>query len=237
MSRMILITVGALFAAVATACSGGGDATGPLATLNPADFHARIDNPLFPLSGLGPKVFEGEERDPETGDVLKTRLESTVLDKTEVVAGVDVTVLEEKAYQNGELIEVALDYFAQHRDGSVYYFGERVDNYEDGKIANHDGQWLSGDGDNLPGIIMAAQPVAGQVLEQEHAPGIAEDKSQMVALDQAVTTPAGAFHGCLKTDDYSNLDDPVVHEFKYFCPGVGLVREEPPEGTLDLMSY
>ncbi len=241
MSRIVLIACAALLAGgLLSACGGGGDNHSGSPTgspINAADFQAKIDNPLFPLSSLQPKAFEGEEKDPDTGKTVKTRLESTVLPGTDLLAGVKVVVLEEKAYKDGELIETALDYFAQHRDGSVYYFGERVDNYENGEVANHDGQWLSGDGDNAPGIVMLAKPVAGQVSDQENAPGVAEDKSKVVALDLAVTTPAASFQGCLETDDFTLLDSPVVHEFKFFCPGVGLVHEEFPDGHLDLISY
>jgi hypothetical protein len=212
-----------------------GSVVGFAAPPDPADFSTTIDNPLFPLSSLGPKVFDGETVDPDTGDTLVTRLESRVLPQTDVVAGVAVVVLEEKAYEDGELIEVALDYFAQNRDGSVYYLGERVDNYEGGVIVNHDGQWLSGEGQNEPGIVMPAQPVVGQTYDQENAPGIAEDKATVLSINESVTVPAGTFSGCLKTRDFSPLD-PGIEEFKFYCPGVGLVREEAEGEFLDLTS-
>jgi len=233
----VSLAVSVTAAALLTACGGGG-AKQVAPTVNPADFQAKVDHPLFPLSSRGAKVFEGEERDPETGEVIKTRLESTLLPQTDVVAGVEVTVLQEKDYENGEngeLVESTLDYFAQHRDGSVYYFGERVDKYEGGKVVGHEGQWLAGEGANEPGIYMPAKLVLGQTFEQEKAPGLAEDASKVVALDETVTTPAGSFSGCVKTEDFSPLDKTT--EFKYYCPGVGLAREEPPGGHLDLISY
>jgi hypothetical protein len=232
-----VVVLGAMIAAAALlgACGGGGSKQAESPSLNPADFQIRIDNPLFPVSSLGPKVFEGEEKDPETGETIKTRLESTVLPDTDVLAGVEVVVLEEKDYEDGELVESTLDYFAQHRDGSVYYFGERVDEYEEGKVVGHEGQWLAGEGNNQPGIFMPVKPVLNQTFEQEKAPGVAEDRSKVVAVDQTVTTPAGSFSGCIKTEDFSPLDN--VSEFKYYCAGLGLVREEPPGGHLDLISY
>lgn len=217
------------------AACGNGQEKGAATAINPADFQAKVDHPLLPLSSLNPKVFEGEERDPDTGEVVKTRLESTVLPQTDVVAGVEVTVVQEKDFQDGELVESTLDYFAQHRDGTVYYLGERVDEYENGKVVSHEGQWLAGEGKNEPGVFMPAQPVLGETFEQEKAPGLAEDRSKVVALDQSVTTPAGSFSGCLKTEDYDPLSK--VTEFKYYCPGVGLVREEFKEGHLDLIAY
>jgi len=227
-----LATLGVLMLA---ACGGGGDAAdNSSAAIHPADFQATIDNPFYPLSSLGPRSYEGEESDPDTGEVVETRLESTVLPETDVVAGVEVTVLEEKNYEDGELVERTLDYFAQHKDGSVYYFGERVDDYEGGKVVGHESQWLAGEGENEPGVFMPAQPVVGAEFEPEKAPGVAEDRSKVVAADQTVTTPAGAFSGCIKTEDFDPLGNTT--EFKYYCPGDGFVREEPESGFLDLVS-
>ena len=43
------------------------------------------------------------------------------------------------AYLDGRIQEVAVDYFAQADDGSVWYFGEDVANYEDGVVVDHEG--------------------------------------------------------------------------------------------------
>lgn len=217
-----------------TSAGGNGGGSGKL---DPDDFSTEIDNPLFPLSNFETKIFEGEETDPDTGEIISTRLESTVLNRSGKVAGIKILVLEEKAYQDGELIEVALDYFAQHSDGTVYYFGEDVDNYVDGKIDNHDGSWRAGKDGAVQGIIMPAAPFVGQAYQQEFAPGIAEDKAEVVALNESVSTPAGDFTGCLKTKDINPLDTPPLVEFKFYCPGVGVVREEAPDGFIELTSY
>ncbi len=206
------------FAMVAFAVTGEPEA-GAQEPIVPGEFQAEITNPYFPLSKLGPKVIEGQDTN-EDGETVATRLESTVHDRTEVVAGVTVTVLEERAYEDGELIEVALDYFAQHENGDVYYFGEHVDNYEDGKVANHNGQWLSGEGENRPGIFMPANPEAGQTLQVEYAPGIAEDMTTILSVTETVETPVGTYENCIKTRDFTPLE-PGLEEFKWYCPGVG----------------
>ena len=146
-------------------------------------------------------------------------------------------MLEEKVFANDELIERALDFFAQHDDGTVYYFGELVDNYENGKIVDHDGSWLAGKNGAEPGIVMPADPFVGQTFNQENAPGVAEDQSRVLALDENVKTPAGKFKGCAKFEDTNPLDSPPTTEFKWFCPGVGLVRDVDAEGFVELVSY
>ena len=40
------------------------------------------------------------------------------------------------AYLGGRIQEVALDFYAQADDGSVWYFGEDVYNYEKGAVAD-----------------------------------------------------------------------------------------------------
>jgi hypothetical protein len=194
--------------------------------VNPADFSAKVDHPLLSLVSVRSQTFEGTERDPKGGETIKTRMEKQVLDQPEKVAGVEVTALEVKEYEDGELVERTLDYFAQHRDGSVWYFGERIDDYEDGKVTGHEGQWLAGEGNARPGLYLPADPVVGQEFAQEQVPGVAEDRSTILAVGAEVTTPAGRFTGCIRVKDYAPLTK--TEEFKFYCPKVGIVREKRP---------
>jgi hypothetical protein len=224
----LIFVAGAMSFAARTPASAQG-------AINPADFSPVITNRLFPLSSLGPKVLVGKTTDPDTDQTVEERLESRVLPDTAVVDGVTVLVLEEKAYVDGELVEVALDHFAQHKNGDVYYFGEHVDNYENGVVANHEGQWLAGENGNQPGVIMPAQPKVGVTYDQENAPGIAEDKAKVLSLTEVVSTPLGTYTNCMKTSEFTPLE-PGVEEFKFQCPGVGLVREEAEDGFIQLVS-
>ncbi|MGH2948730.1 MAG: hypothetical protein ACRDPC_21160 [Solirubrobacteraceae bacterium] len=163
------------------------------------------------------------------------RVASRVVDEADRVAGVPVAVVEVKDYERGQLVEHTHDYYAQRDDGSVWYLGERINDYQDGKIVGHKGQWLAGRGNAKPGLFMPADPKVGEDFQQERAPGVAEDRSTVVALGVDVRTPAGSFSDCIKTKDFAPLDD--VTEFKFYCPGVGLVREDLPDGRLDLVRY
>jgi hypothetical protein len=249
LSKTRLWTSLLLVALVATACGGDDESSAgketttstsatptsqPMAdAINPADFTDKVDHPLFSLVGFRPQFFEGTERDPESGETVKTRGEKRLLDKTEVVAGVTVAVVEHKEFDDGELVEATFDYFAQHRDGRVFYFGERVDDYEDGKVVGHEGQWLAGEDNAKAGIYLPVDLTVGKVFAQEQAPGKAEDTSTIVAVGADVTTKAGKFTGCLRVKDYAPLTK--TEEFKFYCPKVGIVREEQPNGTSDLV--
>jgi hypothetical protein len=236
LSALLALALIALVSAPGTTSAGKKGPEAAPGGLNPADFSTTIDNPLFPLSSLGTKAFEGQETDPETGETVDVSLVSTVLAKTTKVAGIQVLVLEELAYEDGVLVERALDYFAQHRDGTVYYFGEKVSNYADGKFVDHSGSWIAGRHGASPGIIMPADPVVGQTFNQENAPGVAEDQAEVIDIGESIRTPAGRFTDCVVMEDTSPLD-PGVIDTKWYCPGIGLVRDEGPDGFIELVSY
>ena len=200
--------------------------------VNPADFSTNVDNRFFPVQPGQPRAYEGEEK--SGAETTKTRVEETVLAETDTMAGVEVRVVEAKEYENGELTEITKDYYAQHKDGAVYYFGERVDEYSGGQVVGHGGQWVAGEGQNQAGVFMPADPKVGDQFQQERAPGIAEDTSKVIVVDETVDVPAETASGCIKTEDYSPIDKAT--EFKFYCPDIGLMREEFTGGFLDLVS-
>jgi hypothetical protein len=239
-SRRPLTAVLLGLAVVASGCGGddeqsGGKTKAPRPAIDPAQFTSKVDHPLVPLLTVGVKVYEGRERDPDTGRTFDARVVTRVQPRTFDVAGVRSAIVAVREYEDGELVESTRDYYAQRRDGSVFYMGEHVNDYEDGKIVGHDGQWFAGQRNAKPGLFMPAKPRVGLDFEQEQAPGVAEDRSTVVALGRRVTTPAGTFDDCIKTKDVAPLDN--LTEFKYYCPRVGLVREDKQYGRSDLVSY
>ena len=107
----------------------------------------------------------------------------------------------------------------------VFYFGESVDYYKNGKVVNHEGSWLAGEGGNRPGLIMPGQPKVGMRYYQEIAPGVAMDRAEIVSLSETCTTPAGTFPKCMKVQEGSAIEL-LAKEFKFHAPGIGLVQDE-----------
>ncbi len=200
-----------------------------------AKLSATVDHPLVPLTTIPTKLFIGEEVDDETGKRIDLRVEETVMPRTKQVDGIDVAVVAVNDYRNGKLVETTLDYFAQAADGTVHYMGERVDMYKDGKIVGHEGAWLTGDQGTQPGVFMPADPAVGDIFEPERVPGVAEERTTVIAVDQTVTTPAGTFKGCLVAEDAELREG--ISEQKTYCPEVGLVREDFPGGYLELVEF
>ena len=166
----------------------------------------------------------------QPGKVLKLahgndRLTVTILPGTKTVDGVTTGVLEEREEKDGQLIEVSRNFFATDRNtGDVYYFGEDVDNYKDGKIINHESAWLAGEKGARFGLMIPGKPKVGDKFYQEIAPKVALDRVEVVSVDETVKTPAGTFHHCLHLRETTPLEADVSH--KYYAPGVGIIKDD-----------
>jgi hypothetical protein len=173
-------------------------------------------NDYFVLEPGFQLVLEGDE----------TRLQITVLNETKTVDGVITRVVEEKEWKEGKLDEIARNYFAMcEQTKDVFYFGEDVDFYENGKVVKHDGTWHAGENGNKAGLIMPGTPQLNMKYYQELAPGVAMDWAEIVSLTETCQTPAGTFSTCMKVKEGSALDL-LATEYKYHAPGIGLVRDE-----------
>ena len=141
-------------------------------------------------------------------------------------------VMEERETEDGELAEVSRNFVAHCSNSrDVYYFGEEVDNYEDGEIVNHDGGWLAGRRGARPGLLMPEDGfILGQRYYQEVAPDVALDRAEHTHTGFSVTVPAGKFDDCIRVEETSPLE-PGDISAKYYCRGVGLVRDEQLELT------
>lgn len=161
-----------------------------------------------------------------------TKVEINILDETKQIDGITTRVVEEKEWKDGELYEIARNYFAIcEGTKDVFYFGEDVDFYEDGKVVKHDGTWLHGKDGAKAGIIMPGTPKLGQKYYQEVAPGVAMDRGEIVSLDETCKTPAGTFSKCMKVKELSSLDFWTSlmfweAEYKMHVPKIGLVQDE-----------
>jgi len=208
--------------------SGGGgscpDTTLDISVCDPSagPFSIVIDNEFFPLFVGDELVLEGEE----DGEFLEVII--TVLDETEVVAGITTRVVEEAEFVDGEILEISRNFFVQAPDGTVCYYGEDVDVYEDGEIVGHPGEWRAGEDGNQPGIQMPGNPQIGDIYAQEFAPGIAQDQAEIVALGETITVPAGTFNDTLITEECNPLDNGALDD-KAYVSGIGLAIDAEAE--------
>jgi len=186
----------------------------------------RSENPFFPLDPGDFRVYEGVVED---GAI--ERIETFVTFDTVEILGVQNRVVRDSSFVDGVLVEVALDWYAQADDGTVWYFGEYVENFtydEDGVLikVDNNGSWIADGVINLPGAIMLSDPQVGDEYFQEYAPSVALDFALVTSVDDTVTIGLGVFKGVLNTSEGNLFDGPSLAENKLYAPKIGLVKIE-----------
>jgi hypothetical protein len=240
------LSVAVLFVALfAASCGGGGDnggaegttttsTNGAAAAPDAGDCSAEIDNRLAPISSISSKVFQGSEKNPETDQIILTRSEQRRLEDSQTIADYPVTAVQSEGYEDGELVERTTAYYTQCGDGTVWFVGEKAEEIEDGEVAATD-EWEAGQEGAQAGLFMPADPKVGDTFEPERVPGTSEARSKVLEVGASVTTKAGKFTDCVKTEDFSPLDD--VTEIKFHCPRAGTVREQSEGLNFDLIRF
>ena len=193
--------------------------------INPLDFTDQIDHPYFSLTPG--TTFNYQGKTDEGNEVIKVM----VTDKTKTVMGVTTLVVWDRVWLDDQLIEETYDWYAQDKEGNVWYFGEDSKEYKNGKVVSTEGSWEGGVDGAMPGIIMKNKLTVGDSCRQEYYQGEAEDWAEIVSLNEKVAVPYGSFENCIKTKDWSALE-PNVIEYKYYSPSVkNVVLETNADNT------
>jgi len=195
-----------------------------------------INNPYLPISKLKQDIIDGTE------DGKKVHIERTLMPdkhKTFTINGqqVDSLVYEDRAFMNGKLEEVAIDYFAQDDNGTVYYLGEEVIDYDENGKELPTGKaesWMTGVETPIPGIVMPANPKVGAKFKCEDVSKDISEADEIMGESETVTVPAGTFTDCIRVKE--TLADGTV-EYKWYAKGIGAVREMPSNGDEVLISH
>ncbi len=201
--------------------------------IDPDNFVDVIDNRYLPFPTGASWMYEGTE-DDET-----ERVEVTVTSQRKEIMGISATVVRDTVTVDGELVEDTYDWFAQDRDGNVWYLGEDSTEFENAEAVSTLGSWEAGVDGALPGIVMQAHPEVGQAYRQEYFMGEAEDVAEVRRLDATESVPFGDFDQLVVIEEWNPLEPEVVEE-KYFAPGVGLVLEVKTrggEGRVELLDH
>ncbi|MFI7066052.1 hypothetical protein ACIBL3_34000 [Kribbella sp. NPDC050124] len=190
-----------------------------------------ITNPLHP-SGTLTQVIYGGQVDGEPFRTEFTRLAGLKRIDWQGMR-IDAVVWQYLAFSGGRIHEVALDWFAQADDGSVWYLGENVYNYADGQVENTDGTWVTGSRVAPPAMIMPAAPRAAMVYRPENAPGVVFEEVRVLAADRTVTGPSGPVRGAIVVRE---LHYDGSTEDKTFAPGYGEFSTGQPGADLEAVS-
>ena len=119
------------------------------------------------------------------------------------------------------------------KTGNVYYFGEEVDDYGNkGEVVGHEGGWRAGVDGAKRGMLMPGAPAVGARYYQEHSPGRAMDRAEVVSVTATEKTPAGSFTRCVQVEETNPLES-GERDTKVHAPGIGIIRD----GSLRLVRY
>ena len=238
-SRMVVLVLCAMSVMWGCSSSGGGDDQGD----NCADYNPVIDTANFPATPLVnnqyfPLVpgttFYYTNTITEGTTITTQDIQVAVTSDTKIILGVTCVVVHDVVTEGATLIEDTYDWYAQDKDGNVWYFGEDTITYEAGSPPSTEGSWEAGVNGAKPGIVMWADPQAhiNVPYRQECLSEVAEDKAEVLSVTASATVPYNSgttFTNCVQTKDYSDIEPEVV-ENKYFAPGIGQVLTVTVQG-------
>jgi hypothetical protein len=195
----------------------------PLVPFAPAAFSdsAAITNRFTPLPPGTQIVLDGQTAQGAH------RVVFTVTDMVKDIDGVETAVVWDRDFQDGELTEAELAFFAQDDAGNVWTMGEYPEEYSDtGGFAGAPFTWVAGQSGAVPGLLMPGQP---QIGLPEYLQGFAPtidflDCATVYRTGWRICVPVGCYSGVLITDETSPLDPESGHQRKFYAPGVGNVR-------------
>jgi hypothetical protein len=192
-------------------------------SIDPSNFVETIDNPYWPLMPGTTYRYEGIR-----GGTKQTDIE-VVTHRTKMIAGIPCTVVKDTVSERGVAIERTFDWYAQDRDGNVWYMGELSLERQHGRMVKASDSWETGVDGGKPGIIMPGAPQPGEAYRQEYyPPGEALDEARVLSLKGSLTVPYGSYDGLLVTSERSPLEPQT--EQKFYAPGLGEIAEKVVKG-------
>jgi hypothetical protein len=192
-------------------------------SIDPADFVGTIDNRYLPFKPGTAFHYSGVRgKTPQTDDEV-------VGHRTKQILGVRSTIVRDTVSEHGTPIERTYDWYAQDKQGNVWYMGEDSLELQHGRFVKASDSWQSGVNGAQPGIIMPGNPQPGDTYRQEYyPPGKALDQARVLRGGASATVPYGGFNGVLVTSERSPLEPQT--EQKYYAPGVGEIKEQVVKG-------
>ena len=158
-------------------------------SIDPANFVRTVDNRYFPLKvGTAFHFMGAREAATQTDDMVVTG-------QTKRVLGVAARSSATRSRSTGSPIERTFDWYAQDKQGNVWYMGEDSLERKNGRFVRASDSWQAGVNGAKPGIIMQGDPQPGDVYRQEYyRPGGALDQARVLGLDGQGQGPLRSVH-------------------------------------------
>jgi len=210
-----------------SACGGktSPEATAEFKDFDPANFDrpTEINNQWMPMQPGTQWAYEGTAVDEE-GNNFARRIEFTVTDLTKEINGVQTVVAWIVDYNNDEIIEKEVAFYAQDNDGNVWYLGEHPEEFADGKFVDAP-TWIAGIEEAKPGVKMMAEPRVGLTkYYQGWGPAVEwSDYAYIDKMGQETCVPVNCYKDVMVIAEAS-LKEVGAAQFKYYVTSVGEVR-------------
>jgi hypothetical protein len=191
--------------------------------IDPANFVRKIDNRYFPLipgTAFHYRGYAGNT--PQRDDMVVTG-------QTKRILGVTCTVVRDTVSEHGKAVERTFDWYAQDKQGNVWYMGENSLELRNGRLRRASDSWEAGINGAKPGIIMRGNPQPGDVYRQEYYPPAgALDQARVFGVHPTVKVPNGTYKRTLVTVEWSPVEPQL--EKKTYASGVGEIEEQVTAG-------
>lgn len=216
---------------------------GKLENFDPNNFDessTNIDNVWLPLKPGTQWIYEGNTF--EAGEEIPHRLIFTVSNLTKVIGGVETVVVWDQDFAAGELVETELAFFAQDKEGVVWYLGEYPEEYEEGKFVAAPA-WIHGLENAQAGVSMKKDP-------QPETPSYSQgwgpkvnwtDRAQVSEVGQKICVPFKCYEEVIVLEE-SNQEEPNAFQLKYYARDIGNIRvgwkgDDVSQETLELIDF
>ena len=232
--RIVSTIVGLLMIILVSACGAKAtpQATADAQALEPEfkdfapdnfDNPTNINNEWMPMQPGTRWTHEGSAVDDE-GNSFTRRIEFTVTDLTKEIAGVHTVAAWIVDFNDGEIVEKEIAFYAQDSDGNVWYFGEYPEEYENGEFVKAS-PWIHGIEDARAGIKMMAEPQLGiPSYFQGWGPAVEwSDYGQVDQIGQETCVPVDCYKDVLVIAE-SSLGEVDAYQLKYYARDVGEIR-------------
>ena len=245
MRRLIHVAHVFILAIFISACGAKSspEATAEFKDFDPANFDksTNITNPWMPMQPGTMWAYEGTAVDEE-GNNFARRIEFTITDLTKEINGVQTVVAWIVDYNNDEIIEKEIAFYAQDNDGNVWYLGEHPEEFADGKFVSAP-TWIAGVEEARPGIKMMAKPKVGVAKYfQGWGPAVEwSDYGDIQKMGQETCVPMDCYKDVMVIAE-SSLGEVGAAQFKYYVSGVGEVRvnwggQDSTQEALELVEH
>ena len=201
------------------------EATAEFKDFDPGNFNKSTDinNKWMPMQPGTMWAYEGTAVD-EDGNNFARRIEFTVTDLTKEINSVRTVVAWIVDYNNDDVIEKEIAFYAQDNDGNVWYLGEHPEEFKDGKFIDAP-TWIAGVEEARAGIKMMAEPKVGTAKYfQGWGPAVEwSDYGDIQKMGQETCVPVDCYKDAMMIAE-SSLGEVGAAQFKYYVSGVGEVR-------------